>query len=266
VNTPYQLALPSYAATAWYHHKLPDNPPDLDALMTDVEHFAMGEYAHALGEGAALSDAERDAVAEKLHQYTGLPVAYIKKANLRIDGGMFEKTLLADQELTIGRLDTRYTSPTLDPLSKESEYDPQSAALNSAYVSIYNDYARTTLGFPKDAKYKPSATDIGNSWDYKHKQPGAPMADPIGLNVMPDLATAMKTNPRLKVVQFGGYYDLATPYFAAEYEMRHLGLPRALRGNIEFHHFDAGHMVYVSPEALKKLHDDVVAFIRAESK
>ena len=263
---PYVLSLPTYAATAAYHKQLPNPPADLESFLQTVEHFAISDYASALAQGDELSAQDRHAIAEKLHEYTGLPVAYLEKANLRVNGGMFEHTLLADQDETIGRLDTRYTGPSLDPLSKESEYDPQSAALSSAYVSLYNEYARNVLGFPKDEKYLPEADNMWQVWDWKHKQPGAGQPDStLATNVMPDLAAVMKTDPQLKVMQFGGYYDLATPFFAAEYEMHHLGLPPALQKNIQFDHFEAGHMVYVSPDALKKLHDGVVAFIESTS-
>ncbi len=262
---PYVLSLPTYAATAWYHKRLPNQPADLEPFLQTVEHFALTDYASALAQGDELSSQDRHEVAEKLHEYIGLPVAYIEKANLRVNGGMFEKMLLADQDLTIGRLDTRYAGPSIDPLSKEAEYDPQSAALSSAYVSIYNEYARTVLGFPRDEKYVSSA-DLWQSWDFKHREPGSSTPNPLAVNVMPDLAAVMKTNPRLKVVQFGGYYDLATPFFAAEYEMHHLGLPPSIQKNITYDHFETGHMVYVSPEALKKLHDDVVSFIESTSK
>ena len=120
VDLPYQLALPTYAATAWYHHKLPGNPPDLHALIDEVEHFALNDYALALAQGSALPEAPREAIAGRLHDYTGLPVDYIKKADLRINGGEFEKTLQDDAELTTGRLDTRFSGPTIDPLEQGS--------------------------------------------------------------------------------------------------------------------------------------------------
>ncbi|MGH8217096.1 MAG: S10 family peptidase [Steroidobacteraceae bacterium] len=264
---PYVLSLPTYAATAAYHKQLPNPPADLDSFLKTVEHFAITDYASALAQGDLLSGQDRHAIAEQMHEYIGLPAAYIEKANLRVDGGMFEHTLLASENETIGRLDTRYSGPSLDPLSKEAEYDPQSAALSSAYVSAYNEYARSVLGFPKDRKYLPEAQNMSRVWDWKHKQPGADQADgSLATNVMPDLAAAMKTNPRLKVMQFGGYYDLATPFYAAEYEMHQLGLPPSVQKNIVFAHFHTGHMVYVSPEALAKLHDDVVGFIESTSK
>jgi carboxypeptidase C (cathepsin A) len=261
VNIPYQLALPSYAATAWYHHKLPGNPPDLEALVSDVEHFAMGDYAHALGEGAALSDAERDAVAEKLHQYTGLSVAYIKKANLRIDGGMFEQNLEGDTDTATGRLDSRFSGPTMDPLSKETDYDPQGAAISSAYVSAFNDYVRRDLHFGRDKQFKPEI-ELWKNWDNKHVLPGSEEPSQGAANVMPDLAAAMKYNPDLKVQLNAGYFDLGTPFFEGQYEMRHLDIPAKLQDNIQFRLYKSGHMVYAHQDSLRELHDNVAAFIR----
>jgi carboxypeptidase C (cathepsin A) len=133
INLPYQLALPTYAATAWYHHKIPGKrPEDVVSFVRSVERFAMGEYAQALQAGAGLPKARKTAIANKLHAITGLPVWYILKANLRIDGGEFEKSLQDDLGLTTGRLDTRFSGPTLDPLSEKSDYGPQSAAISSA--------------------------------------------------------------------------------------------------------------------------------------
>src|SRR6202035_3229808 len=140
VELPYQLALPTYAAAAWYHHKLPGQHKELTALLTEVEHFAMSDYQQALEAGPTLAPEQRHAVVAKLHEYTGLPAEYIEKANLRVTPGEFEKTLQDDTDTTTGRLDTRFSGPTLDPLSKAAEYDPQSAAISSAYVSAFNDY------------------------------------------------------------------------------------------------------------------------------
>ncbi|MGI4747313.1 MAG: S10 family peptidase [Janthinobacterium lividum] len=259
VDLPYIVALPTYAATAWYHHKLPGTPGDLHALLTEVETFAGTDYAAALQQGSMLDPAKRDAIAEKLHQYTGLPVDYIKKANLRVNGGEFEKTLQGD-ETTTGRLDTRFSGPTMDPLSKESDYDPQSAAIGSAYVSVFNDYVRKVLGYGDNKYYKPEI-EIDN-WDMKHQPPGATSPISASANVMPDLATAMKYNPNLKIQLNAGYYDLATPYYEGIYEMHHLPIPQALQANIEYRQYESGHMVYAHQAALQQLHDNVADFIR----
>ena len=257
VDLPYVLGLPTFAATAWYHKKLPQQPAKLEPFLKEVEEFAMGPYSHALALGTDVSADEKRQVAEKLHGYIGLPVDYLLKANLRVTGPEFEKTLQDESDLTTGRLDTRFSGPNLDPLSQNAQYDPQSAAISSAYVSLFNDYVRKTLKYGEGLTYLPMAhfTDA-SQWDLKHN------GNPIDLNVAPDLAEAMKTNPRLKVMVNGGYYDLATPFFAAQYEDKHLPIPESLAKNIEYDWYESGHMVYVREESLKLLHDRVAAFIK----
>ena len=257
VDLPYVLALPTYAATAWYHKKLPQQPAALEPFLKDVEDFAMGPYSHALALGTDLTPQEKQDVADKLHQYTGLPVDYLLKANLRVSGGEFSKTLQEDQDLTTGRLDTRYSGPNLDPLSQSAQYDPQSSAISSAYVSLFNDYVRRDLKYGEGQTYMPWALFGGTRWDFVHR------GNPISLNVANDLADALKTNPRLRIMVNGGYYDLATPFFAAQYEEKHLPIPQSLAKNIEFAWYESGHMVYVRDESLKQLHDRVAAFIKS---
>jgi carboxypeptidase C (cathepsin A) len=164
--------------------------------------------------------------------------------------------------MTTGRYDTRFSGPTVDPLSKEADYDPQSAAISSAYVSLLNDYMRRVLKYGEGQTYLPEINvwdGTGDHWDFKHN------GNPLNLNVSSDLAEAMKTNPRLKVMLNGGYYDLATPFFGAEYEEKHLPIPASLTKNIEYDWYESGHMVYVRQECRKQLHDRVAAFIKEAS-
>ena len=264
IDLPYQTVLPTYAATAWYHHKLPGEHGSLDALLAEVEQFAMGDYARALAAGSDLSAADRAAVADKLHQYTGLPVAYILKADLRIDGGEFRQNLQGDDGMTTGRLDTRFSGPDLDPLSQRADYDPQATALGSAYVSAFNDYVRKDLHYGEGKIFKPSIPTF-RTWNFQHQLPGQtqqPASSRQGSNVMPDLANAMKVNPNLKILLNAGYFDLATPFYQGVYEMHHLPIPANLQANIEYKFYDSGHMVYAKDSSLKLLHDNVAGFIR----
>ena len=263
IDLPYQTVLPTYAATAWYHKKLSGEHTDLEALLAEVEQFAMGDYARALAAGSDLSATDRRAIAEKLHQYTGLSVEYILKADLRIDGGEFRQALQGDAGLATGRLDTRFSGPDLDPLAQRADYDPQSSALSSAYVSAFNEYVRKDLRYGEGKTYKSSIGTFG-TWNFQHKQPGQQQAGTSrqGSNVMPDLANAMKINPNLKVQFNGGYFDLATPFYQGVYEMHHLPIPSNLQANIEYKFYDSGHMVYAKDSSLKSLHDNVAGFIR----
>jgi carboxypeptidase C (cathepsin A) len=263
VDQAYALALPTFAATAFYHHKLPTQPPALEPFLAEVEQYALGDYMLALLQGSDLTEAKKQAVAEKLHTYTGLPVAYLLRANLRVSGGAFSKQLQLEDETTTGRLDARYKGPDLDPLSAEAEYDPQSNAISSAYTAALNDYMRKELKYGTDLTYKPGAYADGFTWDLQHQSPGGPAAaQSSSTNVMPDLAFTMKSNPKMKVMLAGGYYDLATPYFEGKYEMHHLPIPQKLQANISYHYYESGHMVYVNEDVLKKFHADVAAFIR----
>jgi carboxypeptidase C (cathepsin A) len=260
VDMAYELLLPTYAASAWYHHKMPEPPATLAPLLAEVEKFATTDYALALGAGSTLPDDQRHAIAAKLHQYTGLPVEYVEKADLRVNAGEFEKMLQDDSGMTTGRLDTRFSGPTMDPLSKEADYDPQSAAISSAYVSAFNDYVRRDLKYTDDKQYRPEA-GLWRTLGFMHQAPGIPFELPQAANVMLDLATAMKYNPDLKVMLNGGYFDLATPYFEGIYEMHHLPIPAKLQANIEYKYYESGHMVYAHEASLKELHDNVAAFI-----
>ena len=259
----YFLALPSMAATAWYHHRVPNQPATLEPFLKEVEQFSLGAYAAALLQGADLGEAQKKEVAAKLESYTGVPAAYWIKANLRVSGGEFSKELQSEMGITTGRLDTRYEGPDLDPLSEEAQYDPFGSATSSAYNTAINQYARVTLKYGENLTYKPSAREAGGfNWDLKHVPPGDQGWDDSSVNVMPDLAMAMKRNPKLKVLLMGGYYDLGCTYFGATYEDKHLQIPESLRSNINYRFFQTGHMVYITTPALKELHDATADFIR----
>lgn len=253
-DQPYILVLPTYAATAWYHHKLPNQPEKLEPLLKEVENFALTEYSQALNQGAMLSSTAFNNIAEKLHNYTGLSVEYIKKANLRVTGPQFAQALLGKEDKITGRLDSRFSGAAMNPLSETAEYDPMDSYIDGAFTATFNNYVRTNLGFGKDLKYKVHG-DIP-MWDFKRQ---------VGFgafpNVMNDLAQAMVYNPDLKVMLNMGYFDLGTPYFEGIYEMHHLPMPAALQNNIEYKLYNSGHMVYLHPESLKLLHDNVAKFI-----
>jgi carboxypeptidase C (cathepsin A) len=264
VGIGYALALPSMAATAWYHRKLPKyDGHNLAPLLKEVINFATGDYQQALEAGSTLSADKKSQIAKRLHAYIGLPVKYLLKANLRVDGRMFEHELLSSNDTTTGRLDTRFAGPSMNPQSENAEYDPQSAAIGSAYISAFNNYVRSDLKFGLHMKYRPSFHGFKIRWGWQDKLPRHHFANGGILNAMFDLATAMKYNPNLKVKVFGGFFDLATPFYTAIYEMHHLPIPRSLQKNISYNFFPSGHMIYVHLPSLKKLHDDTARFIES---
>ncbi|MEO8727424.1 MAG: peptidase S10, partial [Acidobacteriaceae bacterium] len=256
------LALPSFAATAWYHHKVPNQPATLEPWIHEVEQYALGDYASALLQGADLDASKRAAVAAKLESYTGIPQALWIKANLRLTGGEFAKHLQDASDITTGRLDSRYQGPSMDPLSRDAEYDPFTESIESSILSAMNTYAHETLKFGENMTYNQSAREPGWEWDMKHRGPGGGWPG-SSVNVSSDLAYTMKVNPKMHALLMGGYFDLGTLYFGATYEMKHLPMPASLEKNIEYKFFPTGHMVYVNEDALHGLHDRVAEFIHA---
>jgi len=162
-DKPFELALPTYAATAWYHDKLPSRHKNLDKLLKEVQDFALNDYSVALNKGASLKKTEFNKIAERLHQYTGLSINYLKKANLRVNGGEFRQELLQEKDLNTGRLDTRFTGFALDPLSQRPGYDPQSSAIGGAYVGLFNEYIRKKLDYDEAYTYRLRAQNFSRT-------------------------------------------------------------------------------------------------------
>jgi len=265
IDIPFALVLPTQAAVAWYHNKIPNRPAKLEDFLPQVEKFAMGEYLTALNAGSTLDPAEKKRVADQLAAFTGLSADYWMKANLRVTGGQFEHELFRDSDQLAGRLDGRFSGYALDPLGEQAEYDPQSSSISSAYVSLFNEYVRKTLNYGGDQHYEPLSFQVNGAWDYKHTNPFG-QAFPGATNVLPDLAIAMGQNPTMKVMLAGGYYDLATAFYAAQFQMQHLPMDEKLQANITYGFYPSGHMVYANESSAKALHDDVAKFIENSHK
>jgi carboxypeptidase C (cathepsin A) len=264
-DTTYIYYLPSYAATAWYHKMLKDRPEDVNAFLEEARRFAQTEYASAMMKGDTLSEAEKAEVARKMARLTGLSEDYLAKANLRVNLFQFMKELQRSRGLTTGRLDARFSGPTYDLLGEFAEYDPQETAISGAFVAAFNSYVREDLKFGADKSYQVAADFQGQNWEWKH-QGGDQFGFPGSPNVEGDLVGAMLANPHLRVEVENGIYDLATPFFATEQTMNHLGLAANLRKNIKLQYYEAGHMMYVRDEDLAKLKANVAVFIENAAK
>ncbi len=154
-DLPYVLFLPTYTATAWYHKKLPADLQKLplDDVLKQAETFALGDYNQALLRGASLEPAKRAAVVKQIARFTGLSETYVDRSNLRVSMGRFGAELLRDQNLNVGRFDSRFTSFVRDPLSSGAERDPSSDAVFSAFASTFNQYIRAELKYEEDLPY-----------------------------------------------------------------------------------------------------------------
>jgi carboxypeptidase C (cathepsin A) len=256
----YILYLPTYAAIAW-HYNLVNNPPaDLATFVDQVREFASTEYAHALFKGSRISDADKTKVAAQMAAYTGVDENYILKANLRVTRPQFRAELLRSRGLTIGYFDGRYSSPAYDLLEEDAESEPSFSAIVGAFTAAFNHYVRGELRFGKDMTYEVLPTAPAKQWKWEaatHTGEGWPAAPNVG----PDLVPALLNNAYLRVQVENGYFDLSTPFFATEYMMDHLLVPKEAYDRIHFKYYDAGHMMYLYIPSLAKLSANVRLFI-----
>jgi carboxypeptidase C (cathepsin A) len=262
----YVLYLPTEAATAWYYHKVP-NEPNLANFISRVESFAMGEYLDALYRGDRVSSSERGRVAQTLSTDLGVPLQYVLESNLRVPYPRFQRELLRIAGRVIGRLDSRYSTSTTDRASYEGPpWDPTDSSIDAPYTTAVNQYIREDLKYNPPIEYRPNVYDLifgnGHEWDFTHKPPNAErlftaLAKMTATNVAPDLADAMTENPKLQVFSANGYYDFATPFFATQYTLDHLNIAPSLQHNVTYGFYEAGHMIYLSDSALARYKADL---------
>jgi carboxypeptidase C (cathepsin A) len=251
-DIPRALYLPSYTAAAWYHRKLaPELQGDLKQALASSERFALGEYASALLKGGWLTDAEKDAVAAKMSYYTGLSKQYCLDAQLRVEENRFYKELRRKDGLTIGRLDARFTGRDLDDAGEEVSFDPSFTNIDGPFTTAMNDYFSRELGFRDEKAYNIFGEVY--PWNYSNVQNQY-------LNVAESLRDALAKNPALKVYVGCGYYDFATPYFTAQYDVEHMLLRPEQRNRIRFSFYESGHMYYIHKPSLLQFKKDVDAF------
>src|SRR6266403_3252339 len=248
------MFLPSYAATAWYHKKLPRDlqSKSVPQVVAEAEHGASNDYTLALEKGDRLTASERQDTITKLARYTGLSAQFIDNANLRVSLNFFRKELLRDEKRSIGRLDARFKGYDSSYVTAGPDFDASEAAIRPPYTSTFNDYVRTELGFKSDLEYYILGGGIGPwNWGTNNGYVDTSIA----------LRTAMAQNPYLKIFVAMGYYDMATPYFAVDYTLHHISLDPALLRNFSTGYYEAGHMMYIDDKSLAKLRTDIGRFI-----
>ena len=260
-DTPFIGYLPSYTAIA-YHYNKGKPARTLPEAVEQAREFARGPYAEALAQGDKLPAAQFDAIAQRLADFTGLSIQYIRETKLRISPSRFRKELLRDDDRTLGRYDARFEGWDPDDAGEAPGYDPSSTGIGGAYAGALHDYLQRDLKYMSTETYFLTAPGVNQAWNYKHHPSGASgsNSDQELPDTAVDLADAMRKNPRLRVFSANGWFDLATPFFATEYDLSHMMLPPSLAGNVEFGYYPAGHMVYLNVDALKQMKSDLSRF------
>lgn len=255
-DVAWAVQIQTFAATAWYHKRLPADlqQKPIAQVVAEAKAFAFGDYMLALTKGGALTDAERSATAEKLARYTGLSAKFILSANLRVDSGRFRKELLRDQRLMVGRLDGRFTALDADAAGERQEFDPSNTALQGPYTATFRDYVKNELEWETDLHY-PTSGNV-RPWTYVQNR---------YMDETDSLRQTMAKNPYLKVFVACGYYDMATYVGGAEFNLSHLAFDRQITDRVSFGYYEAGHMIYIRPSAHKTFKEDVAKFIRGTS-
>jgi carboxypeptidase C (cathepsin A) len=256
-DMPVILIFPSYAATAWYHKRL---SPELQAkplkqVLAEAENFASGEYTTALMKADRLTPAERQSVIDNFSKYSGLSRTFVEQNNLRVELDEFMKELMRDRRLVAGRLDSRFTGLDRSAAGAGTEFDPSMTAIRPPYTATFNDYVRRELGFKSDLEYFILGGGITSPWNWNANNGYADTS--VALN------SAMRKNPFMKIFVASGYYDMATPYYATEYTLAAMNLDPSLKKNITTSYYEAGHMMYIEKNSLRKLKEDAARFIQS---
>ncbi len=253
-DLPYALYLPTYTAAAHYHGAIDG---ELVAKVAQAEEFASRDLPWALARGARLVGGERDAVVARYAELTGLDPDYVDRADLRVTLFAFCAELLRKRGLEAGRLDLRFTSWPDNRNAGIAEDDPSYRVLMGPYAAAFNSYVRGELGYRSDLAYHLLTPKV-NPWSYKEFEGRS-------VEVATELATAMRANAHLRVHVSCGYYDGATPHFAAEHVFAHLRIPEAARERIEWARYEAGHMTYVHEPSRRRQSADLIDFVRRAS-
>ena len=256
-NVPDAFAIPSEAAVAWYHKKVPDAPADLQTFIDAARKFTSDEYLPAIMRPQPPDAAAQAQLAQRLHAFIGLDPDYLLRANLRISTARFEGQLLRAQGQITGRYDGRFAGRAMDRNAGEPEFDPSYEAVAPAFITTFTAYVKNELNWRTDQLYRALPGDVVNNWNFRRRGFFGRVLAPT---VIPDLREALHLNPNLRVFAANGLYDLATPFYTTEYELAGVGADPAVRARIALGYYRSGHMIYLDDDALHALRADLGRF------
>ncbi len=256
-NLPYVFLLPSMAAAAVYHGVIDARGRSYLQVFNDAADYAQSDYAAALYQGNAINPATKQAVAEQLSKWIGLPAEYIADHNLRVESSAFADELLAKDAMRIGRLDARAKGLLADYKDQRPPGNDPSMVGGSkegrSTSEVLEEYFAGPLGLKIDRPYRTLNLDLNQKWDYGQKQGFSPY-----ITVAPKLQDAMKRNPDLRVWLGGGVFDLGTPIMAARYTTNQID---AAPERFVFAGYEGGHTVFEHEASREALCEDIRSFV-----
>lgn len=256
-NVPDAFAIPSEAAVAWYHKKVPDPPADVQTQIDAARTFTNTEYLPAVMRPDPLDEPARTRLAQRLHALIGLDVDYLLRADLRVSTPRFEAELLRGEGKIIGRYDGRFAGSAADRNAGRPGFDPSYEAVAPAFITALGAYAKSELNWTTDRAYRALPSDVVANWNFRRR---GFLGRILAPTVIPDLRDAMRRNPNLRVFAASGVYDLATPFYTTEYELAAVGADPSVRSRIELGFYPSGHMIYLNDDALRVLRGDLGRF------
>ena len=256
-NIPDAFAIPSEAAVAWYHKKVPDPPADVQTFVDAARRFTSEEYLPAILGAQPLDAAAQAHLAQRLHAFIGLDPDYLLRANLRVSTARFEGELLRNEGKITGRYDGRFAGTAMDRNAGRPAFDPSYEAVAPAFITTFIGYAKTELNWHTDRMYRALPGDVVDNWNFRRR---GFLGRVLAPTVIPDLREAMHLNPNLRVFAANGLFDLATPFYTTEYELANVGLDPAVRARITLAYYPSGHMIYLNDDALRALRADLSRF------
>ena len=250
---PVEVAnrLPYFAAAAWYQKKLPNtlqNKP-LKEVLEEVEAYTINTVLPAMVMGGFLATDKKEALAEKMGYYSGIKPSVYMDHNLEIPYPYFWKELLREDGYTVGRLDSRYLGIDRKRAGDSPDYNSELTSWLHSFTPAINYYLQEELNFKTDIKY--NMFGPVRPWDRS------------GDNTGENLRQAMAQNPYLHVMTQSGYFDGATTYFNAKYNMWQLDPSGRMKNRLSFKGYESGHMMYLRREDLKNANEDIRQFIKS---
>lgn len=263
IDRGFVNALPSMAATAWYHHRAGQGT-DLTAFLQQARDFAEGPYADALRMGSRLRPAQQAEVMKGLERFTGLSPADLARTGLRLDRGQFAHLLLGGGAM-VGIYDSRSTAQDTDAAAQSPTFDAADTVVGHLFPPANARYLADELNYHSAEPYRATVPGLDHRWDWGHQSPAheEPVTSP---GMEDDLSVAMHEDPTLRVLSLNGYYDLGTPFLGTEHDLARMMLTPDLKRNLTVHDYPAGHMLYLDATVRAQVAQDIRAMIRGDAR